>query len=156
LTQLSEETGLVVRDVEKIAHILPENIADPSDNGKQICLLGIGGQSLRHPEVLQTIRDLGSILGSRPLILLVEECDLEMTRLARALGVRGIVGTSMPGTVVLAVLEHVRSGAEYFPNVDARAPAPAATSVAAEPSRGPEHREDAPAIPAPQMTMSAL
>lgn len=141
LLRLSEETGFVVRGVEDGAHILPENIRDPSATGKQVCLLGIGSLSLDHPEVVSTVRDLRQILGSRPLVLLVEQADSAMFQAGRELGIRGIVETSMPGRVVFAVLEHVRNGEEYFPNVAPAHSAPAAETESSHVQDAPGRRE---------------
>lgn len=141
LTSLGEESGLVVRDVEDGAHILPENIKDPSVSGQQVCLFGIGGQPLDHPDVVSTVRNLRQVLGTRPLVLLVERADSAKFQIARELGIRGIVETSMPGLVVIAVLEHVRNGEEYFPNVTPAGSAPATETNAARLPDTPVHRE---------------
>lgn len=125
LARLVRGTNAAVRDVEDISHILPESIAEPSDKGQQICLLGIGGKSLDDPAVHSDIGNLRRILGKRPLVLLVEQADTAMCEAAQKLGIRGIVVTSMPGEVVFAVLEHVSHGEAYFPDVEAGGDPPA-------------------------------
>lgn len=118
LAHIAGHQNIVVRDVENFDHILPEGMAEPSTaSTAQVCLLGIGASDLNDAAIAMDLRELQTVLGKRPLVLMVARADSTMCGVARDRDVRGIVVTEMSGEMVLAVLDHVRKGGVYFPDL---------------------------------------
>jgi DNA-binding NarL/FixJ family response regulator len=79
------------------------------------CVYVVGGTSL-HPQVIAVLKHCLDFLGSRPLILFVDEADSGSIDLAIELGIRGVIPTRMTTDVAIAAVQDILSGGHYYPH----------------------------------------
>lgn len=107
------------------AEVLYKGPYEFSDDGISVALRdsrvsafihSIGGRSIADPEILETLRRLMAQIGGLPLIVMTDEPGQESLAMAVAIGVNGVVPTSMSSEVCLAAIRFIVVGGQYFPN----------------------------------------
>lgn len=105
----------------------PQEVLD-----RHLCIYGIGGRSLRDPDISRMVQALLTALNGRPLVVISDlEAKDEIT-FACQMELRGLIPTQMHANVAVAALDFIMSGGRYFP-VGAGFKAPGAAKSATSP-----------------------
>lgn len=111
---VSEE--ITLRQVERADHIFPAELSESDSENNELCLLGIGGDSLADEAVERQILELLDVLAGRPLVIISDNVDDREVKLANRFGVRGLIPTMLDAEVAVRAIGYVLSGGSYFPS----------------------------------------
>ena len=83
----------------------------------EMCLLNIGGMSLRDAKSWQMFCALKKKFSEQPVVVILDSVTDADVRVAYLGGASGLICTTTYAEVVVAALSFIRSGGEYFPPI---------------------------------------
>lgn len=115
LANWAAKSSVTLKQIERPEHVYPAELMPENCDLSQLCLLGVGGQSLAARKVENAIRWLRDVLDGRPLAIIGDQFDAGEIKLATQMGVRGLIPTYLDTEVAVRAIEFVMAGGTYFP-----------------------------------------
>lgn len=116
ITPWARNADTTISEIDGPDGIAPVEENTPQDAlDRQICIYGIGGRSLRDPDISRMIQALLVALNGRPLVVISDMEAKDEINLACQMELRGLIPTQMHANVAVAALDFIMSGGQYFP-----------------------------------------